>query len=212
MIGQGVLKECLEDPNVESVLLVNRTSVNIKHEKIKEIIHKDFFDFTSLVPEFSHYDTCLFCLGITSVGMKEPEYHRITYDITIKAAEAILQTNKLFTFCYISGASTDSTEKGKTMWARVKGKTENKLLSMPFKDAYMFRPGYIQPRKGIRSKTRWYNAIYFIFTPLYFLLKPFKSLVTDTTAMGKAMINVALKGYPEKIIGPKDINLLAKGH
>jgi hypothetical protein len=208
MIGQGVLKECIDDPNVESILLINRSPLHIQNAKIKEIIHKDFYDFSPLVNEFSGYDTCLFCLGITSVGMKEADYHKVTYDIAVKAAEALLATGKDFTFCYISGAGTDSTEKGKRMWARVKGKLENKLLSMPFKNVYMFRPGYIQPRKGIRSKTKWYNAVYLIFKPLYLLLKPFNSLVTDTTAMGKAMINAAVKGYPKKIIEVRDINLL----
>ncbi|MFL5731001.1 MAG: NAD-dependent epimerase/dehydratase family protein [Cytophagaceae bacterium] len=209
MIGQGVLQECLEGADVESVLIINRSQSRDKHEKLKEIVHKDFSDFSNLSNELKQYDTCFFCLGVTSVGLSEEEYSKITFDLTTRVAETLLKTGKEYTFCYISGASTDSTEKGKTMWARVKGKTENTLLAMPFKQAFMFRPGYIQPLNGIRSKTKLYNAIYFVFKPLYFLLKPFKGMVTDTSSMGKAMINVALKGYEKKILESSDINSVA---
>jgi uncharacterized protein YbjT (DUF2867 family) len=208
MVGQAVLLECLEDINVQSILLINRRPVHIRHEKVKEIIHLDFNDFSSLTKEFSGYDTCFFCLGISSVGLSEEEYHRTTYDITIRAAETLSSTGKPFIFCYVSGAGTDSSEKGRSMWARVKGKTENKLFSL-FEHAYMFRPGYIQPLKGIRSRTWLYNAIYAVFTPAYFLLKPFKSLVTDTTRLGKAMIRVVTKSYEKKILENRDINKLA---
>jgi uncharacterized protein YbjT (DUF2867 family) len=210
MIGQGVLMECLDNPDVDSVLVVNRHPQNIHHKKVKEIIHSDFSDFSSLQNEFSNYDTCLFCLGVTAVGLSEQEYHKVIYDITVNAAEALLKTKKDFTFCYISGAGTDSSEKGRIMWARVKGKLENKLLSMPFKRAYMFRPGYIQPMKGIRSRTGWYNAVYAVFKPLYFVLKNFKGVVTDTSSLGKAMINAAASGYEKNIIEVKDINILAQ--
>lgn len=210
MIGQAVLKECLESAVVESVLLINRRSLNIRHPKVKEIIHKDLNNINSLINEFRNYNTCFYSLGVSSVGLSEADYHAITYDLTIKIAEALLQTGQDFIFCYISGAGTDSTEKGRSMWARVKGKLENKLLSMPFKKAYMFRPGYIQPLKGIKSRTKWYNVMYAVFKPLYFLLKHFKGFVTNTTALGKAMINVAANGYEKNILESPDINKAAE--
>ena len=209
MIGQGVLMECIESAEVESVLLINRRALNPQHPKVKEIVHADFNDLSSLIPEFSNYNTCFYSLGVSAVGLTEAEYHSITYDLAVNIAEAILKTGKDFTFCYISGKSTDSTEKGRIMWARVKGKLENKLLSMPFKNSYMFRPGYIQPLKGIRSRTRWYNIIYTVFKPLYFLLKPLKNYVTNTTALAKAMISVAANGYEKRILESSDINKVA---
>ena len=211
MIGQAVLLECLHSSEVESVLLINRRPGQTRHEKIREIVHADFMDFSSLERTFSGYDTCFFCLGVSAVGLTEEAYTETTYNLTIRVAKALLNTQKDFTFCYISGAGTDSTEKGKMMWARVKGKVENALLAMPFKQAYMFRPGYIQPLQGIRSKTRLYQVIYTIFKPLYFILRPFKGMVTDTGAMGRAMINVACKGYPERILENRDINTVASG-
>ncbi|HXA02766.1 MAG TPA: NAD-dependent epimerase/dehydratase family protein [Cytophagaceae bacterium] len=210
MIGQGVLMECLESPEVESILIINRSPGNVKHSKLKEIVHKDFSDFSSLSAEFAGYNSCFFCLGISAVGLSENEYYKTTFELTIRVAEALLKANKDFTFCYISGASTDSSENGKMMWARVKGKTENTLLAMPFKQVYMFRPGYIQPLKGIKSRTKLYNAIYFIFKPLYFILKPFKGMVTDTSSMGKSMIQTALHGYEKKILESSDINKVSK--
>lgn len=211
MVGQGVLMECLESPQVESVLVVNRSPGAIQHEKLREIIHSDFCDFSSLTPVFADYNTCYFCLGISAVGLTEQQYHKTTYELTIKAAGALLRTHQDYTFCYVSGAGTDSTERGRMMWARVKGKTENAILSMPFKQAYVFRPGYIQPLKGIRSRTKGYNLFYTIFKPFYFLLKPFKNVVTDTSSLGKAMINIAGNGYHKKIIDVADINTLARG-
>jgi len=210
MIGQGVLLECLESPEVESVLAVNRRAVSQSHPKLRELVHKDFSDFTSLIPVFAAYDTCFFCLGISSLGLSENEYSKITFELTTRVGETLLKANKDISFCYISGAGTDSSEKGKAMWARVKGKTENALLAMPFKKTYMFRPGYIQPLKGIKSRTAWYNMIYFIFKPFYFILKPFKGMVTNTESMGKAMIQAALHDYDKKIIESADINILGK--
>jgi hypothetical protein len=212
MIGQGVLMECLESADVESVLLINRRALNSRHPKVQEIIHPDFNDMSSLIPEFKNYNTCFYSLGVSAVGLSEAAYHSITYDLTVKIAEAILKTGQDFTFCYISGKSTDSTEKGRSMWARVKGKLENKLLSMPFKNAYMFRPGYIQPLKGIRSRTRWYNIVYTVFKPLYFLLKPLKKYVTNTSSLAKAMIRVAANGYEKRILESADINKLAEAN
>ncbi len=210
MVGQAVLLECIEDGGVESVLLINRRPLeNIKHPKIKEIIYADFSDFSSLLPEFSKYNACFFCLGVSAVGMREEEYYKTTFELTIRAAEAVLKANSSFTFCYVSGSGTDSSEKSKAMWARIKGKTENALMAMPFKATYMFRPGYIQPLKGIKSKVKWYMAVYFVFKPIYFLLKSFKSWITDTTSLGKAMINVVRKGCGKKILESRDINEIA---
>jgi uncharacterized protein YbjT (DUF2867 family) len=211
MIGKGVLLECLENELVESVLIINRQSVEISHPKLREVIHSDFFDLTNLAGEMTGYNTCFFCLGVSSAGIAENEYHKITYDLTLNAASTLLKLNKEMTFCYISGAGTDSTEKGITMWARVKGKTENALLSMPFGQAYMFRPAFIQPLNGIKSKTRLYNAMYTVFSPLYFILKHFDSIVTNTETVGKAMIYTVFNGYDKNILENKDINIIGGG-
>lgn len=210
MIGQGVLQECLKDENVESILVINRQSCNITHPKLKEIIHKDLFDLSGLTTEMTGYNACFFCLGISSAGLKENQYTKITYDLTLNVAKTVSALNKEMTFCYISGAGTDSSEQGKTMWARVKGKTENALLSLPFKKAYMFRPGFIQPMNGIRSKTKLYNKLYAVFSPLYFMLKHFDSFVTNTETFGKAMILTTLKGYEKNILENKDINKIVR--
>ena len=210
MIGQGVLIECLKDIRIETVLVVNRSSCKVSHPKLKEIIHKDFFDLSFISNQFSGYDTCFYCLGVTSAGLTEVDYQRNTLELTTNVAETVLSLNKNMTFCYISGAGTDSSEKGKTMWARVKGKTENDLLKKPFKQAYMFRPGFIQPMNGIKSRTPLYNAMYTIFKPLYFLLKHFDGIVTNTETLGKAMINAATNGFEKNILESKDINNIAK--
>jgi hypothetical protein len=209
MVGKGVLMECLEDSRVQEILLVNRKSAGISHPKVKEIIHADFENFYSLKERLNGYDVCFFCLGVTSAGLDEKQYAKITYTITLNFAHTFISANPSSVFCYVSGAGTDSTEKGRSMWARVKGKTENDLLKLPFKAAYMFRPAYIQPLKRIKSKTGWYNAVYFIFKPLYFLLKPFKSFVTDTASLGKAMIKAASNGYEKKVVESKDIYILS---
>jgi hypothetical protein len=209
MLGQGLLLECLEDKRVTEILLINRTAGNIKHEKIKEIVHKDFFDFSSIKEQLRGYDVCFFCLGVSSAGMSEEQFYKITYELTLNFARTLAEVNPTAAFCYISGAGTDSSEKGSRMWARVKGKTENDLMKL-FSKAYMFRPGYIQPLKGIRSKTPAYNTFYLIFKPLYFLLKPFKGFVTDSVSLGKAMINAAIRRYDKKIIESRDIDVLAK--
>ena len=210
MLGQAVLLECLENKEVESILAINRQSCNINHPKLKEIILKDLFDLSGLPAELICYNTCLYCLGISSAGMKEKDYHRITYDLTLNAAKTLLAINKDLTFCYISGTGTDSSGKGKTMWARVKGKTENALLAMPFKKAYMFRPAFIQPMKGIRSRTKLYNMIYAIFKPFYFILKHFDGYVTNTETFGKAMLLTVLNGYETNILENRDINKIVR--
>ena len=211
MVGKGVLLECLAHSSVTSVLVVNRQPINIKHPKLVEIIHNNFFDLSPIEESFKGYNACFFCLGISSFRMREKDYEHITYDLTLHVAQTLLKLNAEMTFCYVSGQGTDSTEKGRTMWARVKGKTENDLLAMPFNAAYMFRPGYIHPMHGIKSRTPLYNIAYAIMKPLYPLLKTFFSNgITTNQAMGRAMIAVILKGYDKRVLVSRDINLLAQ--
>ncbi len=206
MVGQGVLKECLKDPLVEKVLVVNRQTCGVTHPKLKEVIHLNFFDLSPITKDLAGYTTCLFCLGVSSAGMKEADYFRLTYELTTYVASVLLKLNSDMTFCYISGAGTDSSEKGNTMWARIKGKTENELLKMPFKSAYMFRPGFIQPMGGEKSKTKLYNLLIPVFKLLYFFLKHFEGFTTNTEVLGKAMIKAASTGYDKKILESRDIN------
>ena len=159
MVGEGVLHECLKSPGVESVLVINRRPCGMVHEKLTEIIHPDFHDFSSIKDQLSGYNACYFCMGVSSLGMKEADYNRVTYDLTLHVANTLVKINPEMTFCYVSGAGTDSSEQGRSMWARVKGKTENDLLKLPFNAAYMFRPGYIQPIKGLKN-TYKFSIIY----------------------------------------------------
>jgi uncharacterized protein YbjT (DUF2867 family) len=207
MVGQGVLRECLLDPEVESVLAIGRSATGQQHPKLQEIVHQDFFDFSAIEKNLSGYDACFFCLGVTSAGMAERDYEHLTYDITMAAANALVGQSPNMTFIYVSGMGTDSSERGRTMWARVKGKTENALLRLPFKAAYMFRPGYIQPMHGIRSKTKLYQAMYTVMAPLYPLWKVLlPNYVTTTEQMGRAMILVAKRGAPRPVLESRDIN------
>lgn len=210
MVGKGVLLECIEDKDIESVLVINRQTLGLTNPKVKEIIHNDFFNFTPVKESIKGYDACFFCMGVTSAGLNEEQYTKLTYELTLGFAKLTAEVNPNSTFCYVSGAGTDSTEKGGSMWARVKGKTENAIMALPFKASYMFRPGYIQPLKGVKSKTGWYNAFYIVLKPIYFLLKPLKGFVTNSVTLGKAMINAAKLGYEKKILESKDINLLGK--
>ncbi len=166
MVGKGVLLECLDHPEVESVLVINRSSLGIEHEKLKEIVHNDFNDFSSIQDQLAGYNACFFCLGVSAVGMSEEKYRKITYDLTLQFAELLSSLNPDMIFNYVSGAGTDSSESGRQMWARVKGKTENDLLNLPFKKVYLFRPGVIIPRKNIKSKTTLYNIAYFVLKPI----------------------------------------------
>jgi len=211
MVGKAVLLECLDDSRVERVLVVSRRPGDISHPKLREIIHQDFFDFRAIQAEFMNCDACFFCLGVSSVGMSENDYHRQTYDLTLAAATTIASvTERRLIFCYVSGEGTDSTERGRSAWARTKGKTENALLRLPFKAAYMFRPGYIQPLRGIRSKTRWYQVMYDLLGSLYPVLRRvFPAYVTTTVNIGRAMIQVAVAGYSKPILLSADINQLA---
>ncbi len=206
MVGKGVLLECIDSPEVEQILVINRSPVGITHPKLKEIIHKDFFDWSGIRKQLHGYNACFFCMGVSSVGMNEADYRRMTYDLTLGFAKELLAKNNGMTFCYVSGAGTDSTEQGRMMWARVKGKTENDLLGLGFKDAYMFRPGFIQPMRGIKSKTALYQGIYNIISPLYGLLRRMPKYVTTTVVIGKAMIRVAMDGCDKKVLESIDIN------
>ena len=209
MVGSGVVTECLADPRVRSILIVGRTATGVKDPKVRELIRSNFFDYGDARGQLRGYDACFFCLGVSSAGMKEATYYRLTYDLTIAAATALAELNPGMTFCYVSGEGTDSTEKARSMWARVKGKTENQLLRLPLK-AYMFRPGYIQPLKGARSKTRWYQMAYNVVGPLYPLLRRlFPTHMTTTENVGRAMIRVAAEGYPKHVLENPDINALA---
>ena len=206
MVGKGVLLECIDSPEVEQILVINRSPVGITHAKLKEIIHKDFFNWNDVREHLGGYNACFFCMGVSSVGMNEADYRRMTYDLTLGFAKEVLALNDGMTFCYVSGAGTDSTEQGRMMWARVKGKTENDLLALGFKDSYMFRPGFIQPMRGIKSKTALYQGIYNIISPLYGLLRRLPKYVTTTVVIGKAMIRVAMDGYDKKVLESIDIN------
>jgi uncharacterized protein YbjT (DUF2867 family) len=209
MVGQGALRECLRDPGVEQVLAIGRRATGQRHEKLREIVHRDFLDFSGIEGELAGYDVCLFALGVSSAGMSEPDYVRVTYDVTMAAAGAILRRNPALTFVFVSGASTDGTEKGRVMWARVKGRTENALLRLPFKASYMFRPAYIQPLHGIVSSTKLLRVMYAVVGPLYPVWKAlFPDYVTTTEVLGRAMIAVARNGYSKRVLENRDINAL----
>src|ERR1700690_3580065 len=209
MIGQGVLRECLLDPGVESVLAVGRSPTGQRHAKLREIVHDDFLDFSAIESGLAGFDACFFCLGVSSVGMSEQRYRHMTHDITLAAATTLSRLNPGMVFVYVTGRGTDSTEQGALMWARVKGKTENDLLKLPFKAAYMFRPAGIQPLHGIRSKTGWVQAIYVVSAPLLSLLnRVAPTYMTTTEQVGRAMIRVARDGYPRAVLESEDINRL----
>jgi uncharacterized protein YbjT (DUF2867 family) len=209
MVGQGVLRECLLDASVESVLAVGRSPTGQLHAKLRELVHDNFLDYSAIEPQLAGYDACFFCLGVSSVGMNEERYRHLTYDTTMAAARTLARLNPQMVFTYVSGRGTDSTERGSLMWARVKGKTENDLLKLPFKAAYMFRPAGIQPLHGIRSKTPWVQAIYVASAPLLSLLNRLApKYMTTTEQVGRAMIKVAKDGYPGPVLESEDINRL----
>ena len=206
MVGEGVLHESLNHADVESVLVIGRRSCNVKHQKLKELVHADFFDYSTVEEHLKGYNACYFCLGVSSVGKNEKEYTRITYDLTMSAARTLSRLNPGMTFCYVSGAGTDSTEKGRIMWARVKGKTENDLTKLPFKAAYAFRPGFIKPIKGLKNG----YSVSKILGVIYPVLKAlFPKYVCTLRDLGLAMIQVTLTGYPQRTIENTDIAQLA---
>ena len=211
MVGQGVLRECLLDGGVEAVLAIVRSPTGQTHAKLRELVHRDFTDFSILADDLTGYDAAFFCLGISSLGMKEAEYRHVTYDFTMAAARVLAHRNPGMTFIYVSGAGTDSTEQGKSMWARVKGATENALLKLPFKAAYMFRPGAIQPLHGITSKTRSYRWAIIVMRPLFPAMRAlFPKSVITTEQVGRAMIAVARGGAEKTLLENQDIAAIAE--
>lgn len=206
MVGEGVLHECLLHPDVEQVLVLTRRPSGITHAKLKEIVHGDFFDLTPIAEQLKGFDACFFCLGVSSIGMNEQEYTHKTYDLTMHAANTLAPLNPDMTFCYVSGANTDSTEKGRSMWARVKGKTENDLMKL-FKKAYMFRPGYMQPTKGLKNTLKAYKYMSWMYP---FLRAVFPRGVSTLKEVGIAMIHTVTKGYSKKVLEVMDIVALAK--
>lgn len=209
MVGAGVLRECLLDAEVGQVLTVGRSATGIRHDKLREIVHKNLLDLSAIEGELRGYDACFFCLGVSSVGMTEEDYRKVTYGLTMAAAETLVRLNPGMTFVYVTGAGADSSEQGRVMWARVKGATENALLKMPFKGAYMFRPAVIQPLHGIRSKTRLYQTFYDVLGPLLTLGRRWlPKYVTTTEQVGKAMIAVARRNGGRGVLESADINAL----
>jgi uncharacterized protein YbjT (DUF2867 family) len=211
MIGQGVLRECLLDVRVDNVVSIGRNKTRTVHAKLTEIVLPDLFDYSGIEKQLGGFDACFFCLGVSSAGMQEKEYERITYEITLAAAEVLVRENRQMTFIYVSGAGTDGSERGGSMWAHVKGRTENALLRLPFKAAYMFRPGFIEPLHGIRSRTRSYRGMYAISAPLMPLLHfLFPSSILTTEEIARAMIVVAQTGAPKSFLEVRDILALSR--
>lgn len=191
------------------MLAVVRSPLQGQADKVREVRRADFFDFSDMASEFAAVDACFFCLGVSAAGMSESAYRRQTFDITLAAARGLAQTRPGASFCYVSGEGTDSSARGRSMWARIKGETENALLAMPL-NAYMFRPGFIRPRPGVRSKTALYRALYSVVGPLYPILRRLAPAhVTTSENLGRAMINAAILGYPKRILENQDINALA---
>jgi uncharacterized protein YbjT (DUF2867 family) len=210
MVGQGALRELLADNDVQAVLAVGRSASGQRHPKLKELVQQDVTDLGLIEHELASYDACLFCVGVSAAGLSEEDYKRITYDLTIKVAQTLERLNPKMTFVYVSGGGTDSTERGHVMWARIKGATENALLAMPFRRAYMLRPGFIRPLDGIVSKTGWYRALYAVTGPLFPLLKRlFPSQVTTTRELGVAMLELLKRGSGERVLENRDIVALA---
>ena len=211
MIGSGVLIECLAHPDVSSVQVFGRRPCGIDHEKVTDIVHEDLFDLTSLGSAIEGLDAVFWCLGVSAAGVSEEEYDRITYQLTRAAADHLVEANPALTFCYISAEGAASSEHSWMMWARVKGRIENYLFSLPLAGAYMLRPGYIQPMKGVRSRTRLYNALYTVSAPFYPILRrAAPTRVTTTVDVGLAMIRAASQGTTETILGSREINALAR--
>ena len=206
MVGQSVLRECLSASDVKRVVAVGRQSTGILHQRLSEIVTPDLTNLEAHRDRLAPFDACFFCLGVSSVGMNEPDYARVTYDLTVSVAQLLLRENPQMIFIYVSGAGTDSTEQGKSMWARVKGRTENALIALGFKGAYMFRPGVIQPINAVRSKTTAYRMAYVLAKPLFGIMRTFwpQSIVTSEQ-VGLAMLGVARHGYALAILEVADI-------
>jgi uncharacterized protein YbjT (DUF2867 family) len=211
MVGQGAMRECLLDPEVHLLQTIGRSATGTQHPKLREVVHKDLWHYGSLESQLSGFHACFFCLGVSSSGMTEENYERITYGITMAAGEILSRLNPQMIFIYVSGRGTDRSERGRSMWARVKGKTENALLRLPFKAAYMFRSGIIEPLHGIKSRTPLYKAFYTVGKPLLPLLRlAFPGQIVTTEHLGGAMLAVAKRGFPQVILESKDIRAAAK--
>lgn len=207
MVGQGVLRECLIDPDVTEVVSIARRPIGQTHPKLREIAHADMTDFSAIQSDLTGFDACFFCLGISSVGLSEADYSRITYDMPVAAARALVKASPQAVFILVSGAGADSSEQGKVMWARVKGRAENAVLKLPFRGTYVFRPGAIRPMHGITSRTVWYRMLYTLTAPLWAVLHPLlPRYVTSTEQVGRAMIRVARDGAPERILDSAALN------
>ena len=207
MVGEGVLTECLAHPDVEAVLILTRRASGFTHPKITEVIHANFFDLSSVENRLTGYNACFFCLGVSSLGMKEAEYTKVTYDLTMHVAQTLSRLNSGMVFCYISGAGTDSTEKGKSMWARVKGKTENDLAKLPLKAVYNFRPAFLKASPGAKNTLPYYKYFSWLFPVLRPILPQYMGTLRE---LGRAMINTARIGYPKNILTVKDIRELSE--
>lgn len=206
MVGKGIMLECLDHNEISEVLVIGRNPIGIEHPKLKELVHADFSGFSNEKNNLAGYDACFFSLGISAAGLNEEQYTKITHGYTLALAKVLFELNPAMTFNYVSGQGTDSSEKGRVMWARVKGKTEKHLLNMGFKQAFMFRPGAIIPLRGIKSHTKSYQFMYDYFMWLVKLIKAISpNSVVNTTQIGLAMINSLIKGYDKKVLTPKDI-------
>jgi uncharacterized protein YbjT (DUF2867 family) len=211
MIGQGVLRECLLASDVEVVETMGREATGAQHPKVREVVHREMRDYSAIERELTGFDACFFCLGVSSAGMSEADYERVTYGITMAAAETLARLNPGMTFIYVSGQGTDSTEKGRAAWARIKGKTENALMKLRFKGAYMFRPGVIQPLYGVKSKTGWYRMMYIVARPLLTPLRMlFPAYILTTEQIGRAMLAVARQGAAKNILESADIARISR--
>ena len=206
MVGEGVLLACLDHPDVEQVLVINRKPGEVSHAKLREIIHTDFFDLAPIASQLTGYNACFFCLGVSSVGVSKEDYRRTTYDLTLNVAQLLVKSNPEMTFCYVTGAGTDSSEQGRVAWANVKGATENALMRL-FKHAYMFRPGFMKASPGQKNVKSYYTYIAWLY-PIGRAVYP--AGFCTLQEVGRAMINAAGKGYPKQILEVKDIVKLAK--
>ena len=207
MVGEGVLHECLLHAEVEKVLIINRKASGFEHTKLEELVHADFYDLSPVENRLAGYNACFFCLGVSSIGMNEDMYHRITYDLTLNFAHTVLKLNPELVFCFVSGSGTDSTGKGRSMWARVKGNTENALLALGFNGAYMFRPGFMHPTPGLTNTLKYYRYINWMYPAVR---KIFPAYVSTLKELGLAMIHSVTGGYGKSVLEVKDIVALAK--
>jgi len=207
MVGEGVLHECLHHPDVEKVLIINRKHLDLSHPKLEQIVHPNFFELASLENRLTGYNACFFCLGVSSIGMKADKYYYLTYKLTLNFARVLLSQSPESTFCYVSGRGTDSTETGRSMWAGIKGKTENHLLLLGFKDAYMFRPGYMHPTPGLKNTLKLYRYMNWLYPTLR---KYFPSYVSTLKELGLAMIHSVTRGYDKSVLEVQDIVMLAE--